>query len=57
MRRLTALEDIDVPDPLPDEEYAHVLLGHETRFTGLKALLGAADLPKAGRGRRAAPGA
>lgn len=48
MRRLTDLQDIPVPDPRPDEEYRLDLLGHETRFTGLKALLGAADVPKAG---------
>jgi ethanolamine ammonia-lyase large subunit len=48
VRRLTPLQDIVVPDPRPDEEYALGLLGHETRFTGLKALLGAADVPKAG---------
>jgi ethanolamine ammonia-lyase large subunit len=48
MRRLTALQEIAVPDPRADEEYALGLLGHETRFTGLKALLGAADVPKAG---------
>jgi ethanolamine ammonia-lyase large subunit len=48
LRRITALQDIGVPDPRADEVYAHVLLGHETRFAGLKALLGAADVPKAG---------
>src|SRR5215212_1908807 len=48
VRRLTPPEDIPVPDPLPDEEYALGLLGHATRFAGLKALLGAADVPKAG---------
>ncbi|MEA2177416.1 MAG: ethanolamine ammonia-lyase large subunit [Solirubrobacteraceae bacterium] len=48
MRRLADLQDIPVPDPRPDEEYRLDLLGHETRFTGLKALLGAADVPKAG---------
>src|SRR5215218_7151595 len=48
MQRLAALEDIVVPDPHPDEEYALDLLGHPARFGGLKALLGAADVPKAG---------
>ena len=48
MRRLTALEDIHVPAPRPDEEYRLDLLDHETSFPGLKALLGAADVPKAG---------
>jgi ethanolamine ammonia-lyase large subunit len=48
MRRLTALEDIHVPAPRPDEEYRLDLLDHETSFHGLKALLGAADVPKAG---------
>ena len=48
MRRLTALEDIHVPAPRPDEEYRLDLLDHETSFLGLKALLGAADVPKAG---------
>jgi ethanolamine ammonia-lyase large subunit len=48
VRRLTAVQDIQVPDPRPDEEYRLDVLGHETRFTGLKALLGAADVPKAG---------
>jgi ethanolamine ammonia-lyase large subunit len=48
MRCLTPLEDIPVPEPRPDEEYRLELLGHETSFAGLKALLGAADVPKSG---------
>jgi len=48
MRRLTPPAEILVPEPRPDEEYRLDLLGHETRFTGLKELLGAADVPKAG---------
>jgi ethanolamine ammonia-lyase large subunit len=48
MRRPAPLEEIPVPDPRPDDEYRLELLGHDTRFRGLKALLGAADVPKAG---------
>ncbi len=48
MRPLTPLSEIDVPAPQPDETYAIRLLDRDFSFTGLKALLGAADLSKAG---------
>ena len=53
MRRLTALEDIHVPAPRPDQEYRLDLLDHETSFLGLKALLGAADCRRRAIGTRA----
>ena len=46
--RLTPLQDIPVPEPRPDEVYRLNVMGREYSFTGLKALLGAADLRKAG---------
>ena len=48
MRELTALAEIAVPDPKPDEIYTATLLGRTVRFQGLKQLLGAADYSKAG---------
>ena len=48
MRPLTPLSEIEVPAPRPDETYAVTLLDRRFSFTGLKALLGAADHPKAG---------
>jgi ethanolamine ammonia-lyase large subunit len=48
MTGLTKLDDIVVPSPAPDEIYSTVLLGEEFTFHGLKRLLGAADVSKAG---------
>ena len=48
MRDLTALTEIHVPAPKPDEVYSLNLFGRDIRFRGLKALLGAADYSKAG---------
>lgn len=48
MRALTPLSEIAVPVPRPDDTYAITLLDRDFSFTGLKALLGAADLSKAG---------
>src|ERR1700733_9186913 len=48
MRELTALSEIDVPSPKPDEIYAATLLDRTVQFQGLKQLLGAADYSKAG---------
>jgi ethanolamine ammonia-lyase large subunit len=58
MRDLTALTGIPVPAPKPDEIYSLNLFGHDVRFRGLKALLGAADNSKAGdrQAGLAAPG-
>ena len=58
MRQLTALNDIHVPAPKPDEVYSLTLFGREIRFRGLKSLLGAADDSKAGdrQAGLAAPG-
>jgi ethanolamine ammonia-lyase large subunit len=58
MRKLTALNDISVPAPKPDEIYSLNLFGREIRFRGLKSLLGAADYSKAGdrQAGLAAPG-
>jgi ethanolamine ammonia-lyase large subunit len=48
MRALTPLASIPVPAPRPDETYTHHALGRTYTFRGLKALLGAADISKAG---------
>jgi ethanolamine ammonia-lyase large subunit len=48
MRALTLLASIPVPPPRPDQDYCLRVLGDEHRFSGLKALLGAADYSKAG---------
>ena len=48
MRALTPLSSIYVPPPLPPEHYRLSYQGNEYSFYGLKALLGAADLSKAG---------
>jgi ethanolamine ammonia-lyase large subunit len=58
MRQLTALNDIHVPAPKPDEVYSLNLYGRDVRFHGLKSLLGAADYSKAGdrQAGLAAPG-
>jgi ethanolamine ammonia-lyase large subunit len=46
--RLTPLSEIEVPPPRPDETYLFKGPEGPIRFVGLKALLGAADFPKAG---------
>ena len=48
MDHLTRLDRIAVPSPPPDETYAFDAFGTTYRFVGLKALLGAADISKAG---------
>ncbi|MFT3767259.1 MAG: ethanolamine ammonia-lyase subunit EutB [Minicystis sp.] len=48
MRSLPSLTSIPVPEPRPDETYTHTAMGRTYTFPGLKALLGAADINKAG---------
>ncbi len=48
MQPIKPLADIVVPDPKSDEVYETRVLDRSFRFTGLKALLGAADISKAG---------
>ena len=48
MKKITPLGDIHVPSPRPDETYATAILDRQISFTGLKKLLGAADISKAG---------
>ena len=48
MRSLTPLASIPVPAPVPDETYARTVMGRTYAFRGLRALLGAADVSKAG---------
>jgi len=48
MRKLTPLSEIQVPAPKPDEWYRLNFDGLEHSFLGLKRLLGAADISKAG---------
>ncbi|HUE15013.1 MAG TPA: ethanolamine ammonia-lyase subunit EutB [Planctomycetaceae bacterium] len=48
MRELTALTEINVPEPKPDDAYLVKLFDRDIRFQGLKQLLGAADYSKAG---------
>jgi len=48
MRKLTPLGEIQVPTPKPDEWYRLNFNGLEHSFLGLKKLLGAADISKAG---------
>ena len=48
MIKLNPVNDIDVPAPKPDETYTTTILNREISFTGLKKLLGAADVGKAG---------
>jgi ethanolamine ammonia-lyase large subunit len=45
---LTPLEEIDVPQQPAEEAYSYKVLEKEIRFEGLKKLLGAADISKAG---------
>jgi ethanolamine ammonia-lyase large subunit len=47
-RSLTPLAKIHVPQPKPDETYSTRWLDQSFEFAGLKALLGAADVSKAG---------
>ncbi len=46
--KLRPLAEIDVPRPRGDEVYSTSVFGRQYRFAGLKALLGAADVSKAG---------
>src|SRR5688572_393737 len=48
MKRLTPLSEIAVPPPRPDETHTTRIVDRTISSTGLKALLGAADVPKAG---------
>lgn len=48
MKQIIELQDIYVPSPGPEEVYATTLLDRQFHFKGLKALLGAADISKAG---------
>lgn len=48
MHVLKPLSDIRVPAPLPDETYRFAASGIEKTFVGLKAVLAAADISKAG---------
>src|SRR2546428_8204542 len=45
---LTPLPSIAVPTPRPDEDYSIRCLDRDFRFAGLKRLLAAADVSKAG---------
>jgi ethanolamine ammonia-lyase large subunit len=48
VKNFTPVAEIPIPKPLPDEVYSVRVLEKEIRFNGLKKLLGAADLSKAG---------
>jgi ethanolamine ammonia-lyase large subunit len=48
MIRLPALGDIPIPAVQPDQTYSQEFFGQMVSFTGLKHLLGAADVSKAG---------
>ncbi|AUX48748.1 ethanolamine ammonia-lyase [Sorangium cellulosum] len=48
MKELTPLDRIEVPRPRPDAAYTARLAGGDASFRGLKRLLGAADVSKAG---------
>ena len=48
MKAFTAVHDIEVPEPPPAEVYSYRVLDKEFSFVGLKKLLGAADISKAG---------
>jgi ethanolamine ammonia-lyase large subunit len=48
MIAMTPLADVFVPPPMADETYSVRLFDREFTFTGLKSLLGAADVSKAG---------
>jgi ethanolamine ammonia-lyase large subunit len=48
MKQLIPLKDIVIPFPRPEEVYSSTILNKTFSFTGLKKLLGAADISKAG---------
>ncbi len=48
MKPLTPLDQIRIPPPRPDETYTLTVLDKPIYFKGLKQLLGAADISKAG---------
>ncbi len=48
MKPLTPLAEIHVPPPRPDERYQLRIFGRDLEFLGLKRLLAAADVGKAG---------
>lgn len=48
MKPLKPFDEIFVPPPQPDQIYATTILDRKFRFVGLKAVLGAADISKAG---------
>ncbi|MHA2938416.1 ethanolamine ammonia-lyase subunit EutB [Vibrio sp. RC27] len=48
MKHLIPLNNINVPVPGPEETYSFQILNETFSFTGLKKLLGAADISKAG---------
>jgi ethanolamine ammonia-lyase large subunit len=48
MKQLVPLKDIDIPFPRPEEVYSCSILNKDFSFKGLKKLLGAADISKAG---------
>jgi len=48
MKKIKPLSQIPVPAPGPDEIYKATVLDREIQFKGLKHLLGAADISKAG---------
>ena len=48
MKKITPIKDIHVPVPGPEETYSFQILNETFYFTGLKKLLGAADISKAG---------
>ncbi len=48
MKSPTPLVRIPVPAPKPDRVYSAALFDRDFRFSGLKQVLGAADLSKAG---------
>jgi len=48
MKTITPIHEIDVPEPQAEETYSKRVLGKQISFKGLKKLLGAADISKAG---------
>ena len=48
MKLFSPIHEIDVPEPPPDEVYSYRVLEKQFSFNGLKKLLGAADISKAG---------
>jgi ethanolamine ammonia-lyase large subunit len=48
MKKITPIKNIHVPVPGPEETYSFQILNETFYFTGLKRLLGAADISKAG---------